>query len=72
MGKPLIPVATYMASVIEDHIDLATDGVNSTTLAEDAADHFGLMGGPPTYASPDARRACPVELDSEGVLQWKA
>ena len=24
------------------------------------------------YASPDARRACPVELDSEGVLQWKA
>jgi hypothetical protein len=53
MGKPLIPVATYMASVIEDHRDANTDEIDCTALAEDAAGRFDLMGGPPTYDTPE-------------------
>lgn len=41
MGRPIIPVRTYMATVIEEHRDPQTDEINSTTLAEDACQHFG-------------------------------
>ena len=53
MGKPLIPVATYMASVLEQHTDPVTGEICCTTLAEDAADHFNLMAGPPTFETPE-------------------
>jgi len=53
MGKPLIPVATYMTGVIENHRDADTDEINCTALAEDAAGHFDLMGRPPTHETPE-------------------
>jgi hypothetical protein len=52
-AKPLIPVATYMVEVLDEHRDPQTDEVDMTALAEDAADHFDLMGGPPGYETPE-------------------
>jgi len=52
MGRPIIPVLTYMRTVLEEHRDPQTDEINTTTLAEDAADHLDLMEGA-DYETPE-------------------
>lgn len=60
-------VEPYMKSVVEDHVDWKTNEVNSTHLAEDAAQHFDL------YAT-DATCAIPAQLydwSAEVGIQWE-
>lgn len=58
-------VKAHMRSVIAEHVDLDTLEVNTTTLAEDVAQHFGAYGPPPEYEIPEDYFDWALEIEHE-------
>ena len=48
-----IKIRQYMRTIVEEHRDITTGEVNTTTLAEDACQHFDDYGPAPEHEIPD-------------------
>lgn len=58
-------VKAYMRTEIAEHVDPLTDEVNTTALAEDAAQHLDAYGPAPEYKIPEDYFDWALEVEEE-------